>query len=60
MQHWIDEDQKAMAKRYLRSERHTMQVDYWRYIRLMKDARHPGGPLKNVPLVNRLPLVGSR
>jgi dimethylaniline monooxygenase (N-oxide forming) len=59
MRDWIVKDQKAMAARYLRSDRHTMQVDYWRYIRAMKEARarksHPS-------LVDRLtrPLAGLR
>jgi cation diffusion facilitator CzcD-associated flavoprotein CzcO len=39
MSHWIERDQAAMAKRYTRSDRHTMQVDYWRYIRSMKELR---------------------
>jgi len=39
MKAWIDRDQAALAARYVRSERHTMQVDYWRYIRAMKEAR---------------------
>lgn len=39
MSRWIDRDQAEMAKRYTRSERHTMQVDYWRYIRSMKELR---------------------
>jgi hypothetical protein len=39
MRQWIEEDQAAQARRYVRSERHTMQVDYWRYIRAMKEAR---------------------
>ena len=30
---------RRMAERYVRSDRHTMQVDYWRYIRAMKEAR---------------------
>ncbi len=54
MRKWIDADQKAMAKRYLRSERHTMQVDYWRYIRSMKEARGRGLKLP------KLPFVGAR
>lgn len=33
MQAWIADDRAAMAERYVRSARHTMQVDYWRYIR---------------------------
>ncbi len=43
MRAWIAQDQAAMAKRYVRSQRHTMQVDYWRYIRTMKQACNPGG-----------------
>jgi hypothetical protein len=39
MQRWIDDDAAAMRRRYVASERHTMQVDYWRYIRAMKEAR---------------------
>jgi hypothetical protein len=39
MRAWIDDDQLALARRYVRSERHTMQVDYWRYIRAMKEER---------------------
>lgn len=44
MQEWIDDDRRATAKRYVRSQRHTMQVDYWRYIRTMKRARRGGVP----------------
>jgi hypothetical protein len=50
MDRWIAHDQKAMAKRYQRSERHTMQVDYWRYINTMKRARHPGRRLHRTRL----------
>lgn len=39
MADWIDADQAALARRYVRSRRHTMQVDYWRYVRAMKEAR---------------------
>ena len=39
MRAWVATDQAAMAKRYTLSQRHTMQVDYWRYIRAMKEAR---------------------
>ncbi|MCH9816894.1 MAG: NAD(P)-binding domain-containing protein, partial [Actinomycetia bacterium] len=39
MRAWIRKDRDRMAKRYVRSPRHTMQVDYWRYIRAMKEAR---------------------
>jgi len=49
MQKWIESDQRAMGKRYLRSERHTMQVDYWRYIRTMKEARGQRGLLSRIP-----------
>ena len=38
MQRWIEQDARALAKRYLRSTRHTIQVDYWRYIRAL--SRH--------------------
>lgn len=51
MHKWIADDQAAMAKRYVRSERHTMQVDYWRYIRTMKQARNPGGWRTKVPVL---------
>jgi hypothetical protein len=54
MRKWIAEDQAAMAKRYVRSERHTMQVDYWRYIRTMKQARQPSG------WRDRIPVLGPR
>jgi dimethylaniline monooxygenase (N-oxide forming) len=59
MDAWIADDQAALAKRYVRSQRHTMQVDYWRYRRAMKEARmrkaHPS-------LVDRItrPFVGLR
>jgi hypothetical protein len=53
MQRWIADDARAMAKRYLRSERHTMQVDYWRYIRTMKQARRPGGWRTRIPLLGK-------
>lgn len=39
MREWVVDDQAAMARRYVHSERHTMQVDYWRYIRAMKQER---------------------
>jgi hypothetical protein len=42
MQAWIRADRHAMAKRYVRSERHTMQVDFWRYIRAIRQARQRG------------------
>ena len=47
---WVDRDQEAMAQRYLTSQRHTMQVDLWRYWRALEHARrrrrtdvHPSG-----------------
>lgn len=39
MTRWIERDQETLAKRYVHSERHTMQVDYWRYVRAMKEER---------------------
>lgn len=39
MRAWVIQDRADMARRYVRSRRHTMQVDYWRYIRAMKEAR---------------------
>jgi hypothetical protein len=39
MRAWIEADQRALARRYVRSERHTMQVDYWHYIRAMREQR---------------------
>jgi dimethylaniline monooxygenase (N-oxide forming) len=39
---WIAADRAAMAERYVRSERHTIQVDYWRYIRSITQARQRG------------------
>ena len=42
MRDWIRRDRRAMAKRYLRSQRHTMQVDYWRYIRAIDQERRRG------------------
>ncbi|MFO7960207.1 MAG: NAD(P)-binding domain-containing protein [Nitriliruptoraceae bacterium] len=43
MRDWIRRDRRIMAKRYLRSERHTMQVDYWRYIRAIEHERQRSG-----------------
>jgi thioredoxin reductase len=39
MQRWIADDAASMRRRYVQSQRHTMQVDYWRYIRAMKEVR---------------------
>jgi len=36
MDAWLERDAQALSKRYLRSTRHTIQVDYWRYIRSVK------------------------
>ena len=57
MREWVAADQQAMARRYVRSRRHTMQVDYWRYIRAMKEAR---ARTPDPSLVDRLrrPLAG--
>jgi dimethylaniline monooxygenase (N-oxide forming) len=56
---WIDADQAAMRARYVSSDRHTMQVDYWRYIRAMKEARarKPHPSLRDRVLA---PLAGLR
>jgi len=43
MRDWIRRDRRTMAKRYLRSQRHTMQVDYWRYIRAIERERERSG-----------------
>jgi hypothetical protein len=39
MRRWVQRDQTSLERRYVRSERHTMQVDYWRYIRQVKQER---------------------
>ncbi|MFP4235639.1 MAG: flavin-containing monooxygenase [Nitriliruptoraceae bacterium] len=39
MRRWIEADRRAVSRRYLRSARHTMQVDYWRYIRDLREER---------------------
>ena len=36
---WIAADQAAMARRYVRSTRHTMQVDFWRYAHALRNCR---------------------
>ena len=51
---WIAADQAAMAKRYVRSARHTMQVDFWRYAHALKECRRrtgdePGGLAARLP-----------
>ena len=54
MREWIAADQAAMARRYVRSARHTMQVDFWRYAQALKRCRRrrAGEP---AGLVDRLP-----
>ncbi len=42
MRGWIAADQARMARRFVRSERHTMQVDFWRYARALKRCRASG------------------
>jgi hypothetical protein len=39
MRDWIAADQAAMKRRYVRSDRHTMQVDFWRYSQALKRCR---------------------
>lgn len=41
---WIAADQAAMARRYVRSARHTMQVDFWRYAHALEQCRRRTGP----------------
>ena len=59
MRRWIDDDLALLASRYGGSERHSMQVDFWRYRRALLEARalrpHPS-------LRERLtrPLLGLR
>lgn len=36
---WIEHDERALNKRYVRSTRHTIQVDYWRYINAINAER---------------------
>ncbi len=39
IEEWIAADQAAMARRYVRSGRHTMQVDFWRYANALAQCR---------------------
>jgi hypothetical protein len=39
----IAADQAAMKRRYVRSARHTMQVDFWRYAHALKQCRKRTG-----------------
>jgi hypothetical protein len=43
MKEWIAADQAAMKRRYVRSARHTMQVDFWRYSHALKQCRKRTG-----------------
>ena len=54
MRQWIAADQAAMERRYVRSARHTMQVDFWRYAQALKRCRRrtgvdPGGIADRLP-----------
>ena len=54
MREWVAADQAAMARRYVRSARHTMQVDFWRYAAALKRCRRrtgagPGGIVERLP-----------
>ena len=51
---WIEADQAAMARRYVRSARHTMQVDFWRYAHALKQCRKRTEP-EPTGLTARLP-----
>ena len=53
MGEWIVADQAAMKKRYVRSARHTMQVDFWRYAHALAQCRkrtgeEPAGALERL------------
>ena len=39
MRDWIDRDRRALGKRYVRSARHTIQVEYWRYLHALQAER---------------------
>ncbi len=54
MKEWIAADQAAMARRYVRSARHTMQVDFWRYAHALKQCRKRTGE-QPTGLAARLP-----
>ena len=51
---WIAADQAAMARRYVRSGRHTMQVDFWRYAHALRQCRKRTTP-EPTGLAARLP-----
>lgn len=52
---WIAADQAAMARRYVRSARHTMQVDFWRYAHALKLCRKRTTTAAPNGLFGRLP-----
>jgi hypothetical protein len=54
MREWIAADQAAMKRRYVRSARHTMQVDFWRYANALKMARRRGSG-RAAQLIEKLP-----
>ncbi len=39
MADWLEQDRATLSKRYVRSARHTIQVDYWRYIAALQAER---------------------
>jgi len=53
MRSWISKDQQALARRYVRSERHTMQVDYWPYIRSLRLERTRRGRSSSLRALRR-------
>jgi dimethylaniline monooxygenase (N-oxide forming) len=56
MARWIGADQAAMARRYVRSARHTMQVDFWRYAHALRQCRRRTGQEPR-GIARRLPRV---
>jgi dimethylaniline monooxygenase (N-oxide forming) len=44
MRDWIERDQQALAKHYVRSKRHTIQVEYWRYVHALQAERRRADP----------------
>jgi hypothetical protein len=54
MREWIAADQAAMKRRYVRSARHTMQVDFWRYANALKMARRRGSG-RAAQVIEKLP-----
>jgi len=60
MRDWITADQAAMKRRYVRSDRHTMQVDFWRYSQALKRCRRRNATDQG-GIVDRLPkAISSR